>query len=130
MSGVSLLTQMLYAVVFVTRYLDLFRGSGWRSIYLVFFKFFYILSSFYIIFLMMKVYPRTRERERAWKMALGSVVLSLVLAPIVTPILDNKEFFKIHWFTEVGLACRTHRDLVAPVLIEVLCRQCGLSPSS
>lgn len=98
--GVSLLTQMLYAVVFVTRYLDLFRGSGWRSIYLVFFKFFYILSSFYIIFLMMKVYPRTRERERAWKMALGSVVLSLVLAPIVTPILDDKEFVKIHWFTE------------------------------
>ncbi|KAF7162119.1 hypothetical protein CNMCM5623_007564 [Aspergillus felis] len=99
--GVSLLTQMLYAAVFVTRYLDLFRGSGWRSFYLVFFKFFYIFSSFYIIFLMMKVYPRTRERERAWKMALGSVVLSLVLAPIVTPIFDDKELFKTHWFTEI-----------------------------
>ncbi|GIJ99260.1 ER lumen protein-retaining receptor 3 [Aspergillus viridinutans] len=98
--GVSLLTQMLYAAVFLTRYLDLFRGSGWRSFYLVFFKFFYIFSSFYIIFLMMKVYPRTRERERAWKMALGSVVVSLVLAPIVTPIFDDKDLFKMHWFTE------------------------------
>jgi hypothetical protein len=120
MAGVSLLTQMLYAAVFVTRYLDLFRGSGWRSFYLVFFKFFYIFSSFYIIFLMMKVYPRTRERERAWKMALGSIVLSLVLAPIVTPIFDDKDLFKTHWFTEVGLAHCAHRDLVAPVLIRSL----------
>jgi hypothetical protein len=115
MTGVSLLTQMLYAVVFVTRYLDLFQGSGWRSFYLVFFKFFYIFSSFYIIFLMMKVYPRTRERERAWKMAVGSVVVSLVLAPIVTPIFaKDMGYYKRHWFTEVSLA---HRDLVAPLLI-------------
>ncbi|KAF7119228.1 hypothetical protein CNMCM5793_008976 [Aspergillus hiratsukae] len=99
--GVSLLTQMLYAVVFVTRYLDLFRGSGWNSFYLVFFKFFYIFSSFYIIFLMMKVYPRTREREGAWKMAVGSVVVSLILAPIVTPIFaKDEDYYKRHWFTE------------------------------
>ncbi|KAB8232949.1 ER lumen protein retaining receptor-domain-containing protein [Aspergillus alliaceus] len=100
--GVSLLTQVLYAMVFVTRYLDLFRLDGWRSFYLVFFKFFYILSSGYIIFLMMKMFPRTRERERAWKLALGSVAASLVLAPILTRIFNHP--WPYHWFTEIWWA--------------------------
>lgn len=97
--GVSLLTQMLYAAVFVTRYLDLFRAEGWNSFYLVFFKLFYIISSFYIIFLMMKVYPRTREREKAWKLALWSLGGSLVLAPILPAF--YKEGYLPHWFTEI-----------------------------
>ncbi|KAF5859269.1 hypothetical protein ETB97_003123 [Aspergillus alliaceus] len=89
-------------MVFVTRYLDLFRLDGWRSFYLVFFKFFYILSSGYIIFLMMKMFPRTRERERAWKLALGSVAASLVLAPILTRIFNHP--WPYHWFTEIWWA--------------------------
>ncbi|KKK19029.1 hypothetical protein P175DRAFT_0426454 [Aspergillus ochraceoroseus IBT 24754] len=96
--GVSLLTQMLYALVFVTRYLNLLRPGGWKDPYLLIFKFFYIFSSFYIIFLMMKVFPRTRERERAWKMALGSVAVSLVLAPIVIPVLG--EGYDHRWFED------------------------------
>ncbi|KAE8144917.1 ER lumen protein retaining receptor-domain-containing protein [Aspergillus avenaceus] len=100
--GVSLLTQILYATVFVTRYLDLFRAAGWFSIYNVFFKLFYIISSFYIIFLMMNVYPRTRERERAWKLAMGSVAVSLVLAPILIPIFYGG--YPHHWFTEIWWA--------------------------
>lgn len=97
--GVSLLTQMLYAAVFVTRYLDLFRAEGWNSFYLVSFKLFYILSSFYIIFLMMKVYPRTREREKAWKLALWSLGGSLVLAPILPAF--YKAGYPYNWFTEI-----------------------------
>jgi glucose-6-phosphate-specific signal transduction histidine kinase len=97
-TGVSLLTQILYALVFVTRYLDLFRASGWNNAYNPFFKIFYILSSFYIILLMMKMYPRTREKERAWKLALISVGGSLVLAPFV--LINNKYLY--HWFTEVS----------------------------
>ncbi|PYH84041.1 hypothetical protein BO82DRAFT_305548 [Aspergillus uvarum CBS 121591] len=96
--GVSLLTQMLYALVFVTRYLDLFRKEAWGSFYLVFFKIFYTLTSFYVIFLMMKVFPRTREKERAWKMGLISVGLALVLAPISLAIF--KEYKSGRWFTE------------------------------
>ncbi|RMJ24706.1 Protein-ER retention receptor [Aspergillus sp. HF37] len=95
--GVSLLTQILYALVFVTRYLDLFRASGWSNAYNPFFKIFYILSSFYIILLMMKMYPRTRERERAWNLALISVGGSLVLAPFV--LINNSYLY--HWFTEI-----------------------------
>jgi hypothetical protein len=97
--GVSLLTQMLYAVVFVTRYLDLTRANGWSSVYNVFFKLFYIISSFYIIYIMMKVFPRTRERERAWKLGIGSAAVSLVLAPILTLI--SYGGFPSHWFTEI-----------------------------
>lgn len=105
MLGVSLLTQMLYAVVFVTRYLDLTRANGWSSVYNVFFKLFYIISSFYIIYIMMKVFPRTRERERAWKLGIGSAAVSLVLAPILTLI--SYGGFPSHWFTEVSRpACK------------------------
>lgn len=91
---------MLYAAVFVGRYLDLFRADGWYSFYLVFFKLFYIISSFYIILLMMKVYPRTREQEKAWKLGLWSLGGSFVLAPIGT--LLSFGGFPSHWFTEVS----------------------------
>lgn len=49
-------------------------------------KIFYISSSFYIIYLMMRVYARTRERERAWK--LGAIALggAMLAAPFVTLI--------------------------------------------
>ncbi|KAL6236568.1 hypothetical protein BDW75DRAFT_229370 [Aspergillus navahoensis] len=95
--GVSLLTQILYALVFLTRYADLLRSAGWKDAYLVVFKLFYFSSSFYTIFLMMKVFPRTRERERAWKMALGSVGVSLVLAPIVLLVFGEKHS-TLPWF--------------------------------
>ncbi|KAL1858706.1 hypothetical protein Plec18167_003417 [Paecilomyces lecythidis] len=99
--GVSLLTQILYACVFVTRYLDIFttRIDSWVKTYNLFFKIFYILSSFYIILLMTKVFPRTREREKAWKLALWSVIGSLVLSPIAILVLERNETHR-SWFRE------------------------------
>jgi hypothetical protein len=64
------------------------------------FKLFYLASSFYMIFLMMKVFPRTRERERAWKLGLWSVAGSLVLAPIAILVLEGG--FPDYWFIEVS----------------------------
>ncbi|BCS29159.1 ER lumen protein-retaining receptor [Aspergillus puulaauensis] len=96
--GVSLLTQMLYTLVFLTRYTDLLRHGGWTEPYNVIFKFFYFISSFYTIFLMMRVFPRTRETERAWKMALISVGVCLVLSPIVIPIFGK---YPALWFEEI-----------------------------
>jgi energy-converting hydrogenase Eha subunit C len=84
-SGVSLITQGLYAVVFCTRYLDVFQvQSAWNFI----FKIIYITSSFYILAIMQWVYPRSREREVSWKM--GAIILggSLVLSPFVMLILE------------------------------------------
>lgn len=86
--GVSLITQLLYALVFCTRYLDVFVESYvWNFV----FKIFYLLSSFYILGVMQWMYPRSREREIAWK--LGALVLggSLVLSPFVMMI------FEKHW---------------------------------
>ena len=47
-------------------------------------KIFYITSSIYIIFIMMRVYARTREREKAWKLGAYCLGGSLVLAPIIS----------------------------------------------
>ncbi|KAJ5095793.1 hypothetical protein NUU61_005149 [Penicillium alfredii] len=105
--GVSLLTQILYGVVYVTRYLDLFRGSSWSlggpnpwlKLWNLCFKIFYLVSSSYVIFIMMKVFPRTRERERAWKIGLWSVAGSVVLAPFVILVFEGG--FPSLWFLEL-----------------------------
>jgi ER lumen protein retaining receptor len=88
--GVSLITQAFYAIVFCTRYLDLFTVYPWNAIKInawnFFFKIFYIASSFYILLLMTRVFARTREREAAWKMGAYSLGGSVLLAPILTLI--------------------------------------------
>ncbi|KAK3942100.1 ER lumen protein-retaining receptor [Diplogelasinospora grovesii] len=81
--GVSLITQVFYALVFVTRYTDLFSET-WPWNY--FFKIFYLLSSFYTIGIMRFVYPRTRERETAWKLGAAILVGCAVLSPFVMMI--------------------------------------------
>lgn len=53
-------------------------------------KIFYLLSSAYIIFIMMRVYARTREKEYAWKLGIGSMGGSLLLAPFVMMIFTKK----------------------------------------
>lgn len=84
MKGVSLITQALYALVFCTRYLDIFTSSatadGWHTWNFTL-KIFYTLSSLYIIFLMTSVYARTREREKAWKFGLYCLAGAIVMAP-------------------------------------------------
>lgn len=82
--GVSLITQALYALVFCTRYLDIFTSSATKDAEHTWnftLKIFYTLSSFYIIFLMTSVYARTREREKAWKLGLYCLLGALVVAP-------------------------------------------------
>ena len=50
-TGISFKTQLLYVVVFVARYLDLFFGE-WVSLYNTLMKLFFIGSSGYILYLM------------------------------------------------------------------------------
>ncbi|KAI9849397.1 MAG: hypothetical protein M1838_000170 [Thelocarpon superellum] len=102
--GVSLITQGLYVLVFVTRYLDLFwvpPSVAWWNFVL---KIFYICSSIYVIVLMMRVYPRTREREKAWKLGGACLGGALVAAPLVTLIFERSHtgLVKVLWsFSEV-----------------------------
>jgi hypothetical protein len=81
------------------------RGS-WHVIWNISFKLFYLLSSAYLIFLMMKVYPRTRERERAWKLGLWSVAGSVILAPISIWLLESEIY--VPWIIEVSWTKHNH----------------------
>ncbi len=98
--GVSLITQILYAVVFCTRYLDIFHeNSQWNF----FFKIIYIASSLYIIGIMQWIYPRTREREISWKIGAGCLAVSAVLAPPAMLLLESRwGFLTLLWdFSEI-----------------------------
>ncbi|CAL5870132.1 uncharacterized protein PFLUO_LOCUS4367 [Penicillium psychrofluorescens] len=124
--GISLLTQILYALVFVTRYLDLFApdlwgDSSWHVMWNVSFKIFYLLTSFYIVYLMMKVFPRTRERERAWKFGIWSVGGAVVLSPI--SILIFERGFPPHWFLELTWAFSIILESVCVLPQLILLRQ-------
>ncbi|KND88404.1 ER lumen protein-retaining receptor [Tolypocladium ophioglossoides CBS 100239] len=89
--GVSFITQALYALVFCSRYLDIFtEPSTWNLV----FKISYILSSFYILIVMQWVYPRTRERELSWKMGAGVLGGSLLLSPFVMMIFEKNWSFQ------------------------------------
>jgi len=91
--GVSLITQLFYLLVFTTRYIDVFKVHPFIS-FLSFWNFtlkiFYIFSSALIVFLMMKVYARTREREKAWKFGGYCLGGSFLLAPIMVLIFRSK----------------------------------------
>ncbi|QIW99495.1 hypothetical protein AMS68_005013 [Peltaster fructicola] len=86
--GVSFLTQALYLVVFVVRYNDI---AYTFSTYLLVLKIFHLLSSALIIFLMLRVLARTRERELAWKLALWSTLACLLTAPFTLMIFNYKD---------------------------------------
>ncbi|KAI5864718.1 ER lumen protein retaining receptor-domain-containing protein [Durotheca rogersii] len=99
--GVSMITQVFYAVVFCTRYTDFFsETSSWNY----FFKLFYILSSFYIIGVMRWLVPRTREREVSWKLGAAVLMGSLFISPFVMLIFDSKERWGfITWMYDFSL---------------------------
>jgi len=93
--GVSLITQLSYLLVFCSRYLFLplwsaYDRSEFHKIWNLTLKLFYIASSAYIVFIMMRVYARTREKEKAWKLGIGSLLGSAVAAPFIMLIMKSK----------------------------------------
>ena len=100
---------MLYALVFITRYLNILWISPSESTLAVWnfvLKNFYIISSFYILFLMMRVYARTREREKAWRLGAYCLIGSVILAPVITIISEHtlrRRFFKVLWSFSIVL---------------------------
>ncbi|KAJ7908875.1 ER lumen protein retaining receptor-domain-containing protein [Mycena leptocephala] len=78
--GISLLTQAMYALVFVTRYLDLV--DRFISMYNSVFKAVYIISAFYVLLLMRWIYPSTSESRMAWQ-ATGIVLAFSVLISLI-----------------------------------------------
>ncbi|KAL9006881.1 MAG: hypothetical protein Q9188_000412 [Gyalolechia gomerana] len=97
--GVSLITQILYAIVFCSRYLDLFWSNPAHLPWNFVLKLFYLGSSFYIIGLMTRVFARTRETEKAWKMGSYYLGISAAAAPLVLLIFKkwhpHYRFYKV-----------------------------------
>ena len=94
--GVSLITQSLYLVVFLARYLPYPLGlvldtPDFHVLWNVTLKIFYILSSVYILILMTKVFARTREREKAWKFGAAILLGSSLLAPFIMLIFRSRK---------------------------------------
>jgi ER lumen protein retaining receptor len=58
-------------------------------------KNFYIWSSLYILLLQLRVYPRTREREKAWQLGIFAAGGSLLAAPLITPIFRKFTFIEV-----------------------------------
>lgn len=97
-NGLSLKTQMLYVVVFVFRYLDVF--VTFNSVYLTFMKLFYLISTGYTVYLMTHKYQKSiRENIDTFpvKYLLGpSAVLALVFTHAYT-------FREVSWSFSIWL---------------------------
>lgn len=95
--GVSLLTQVLYIIVFLTRYIDLLwtdPSTSSLALWNFCFKILYISSSFFIVFLMLRVFARTREREASWKLAIWSLLGCVITTPL-TNLVFHQLYFDI-----------------------------------
>jgi len=98
-AGISLKTQFLFALVFVTRYLDLFWN--WASLYLVVMKCIFIGSTLYIIYLMGWKYRNTYNREEERKFNLLYIIVPCVIFALVV----NQRFtiWEILWAFSIYL---------------------------
>ncbi|KAI7896558.1 ER lumen protein retaining receptor [Mucor mucedo] len=87
-AGISFKTQLLYSIVFLTRYLDLVLKKV--SIYNTTMKIFFIASSIYILYLMRFKYKATYDAGldtfRIEYLLAGSAVLSLTTSYIYTVV--------------------------------------------
>ncbi|KAK0355433.1 hypothetical protein LTR91_016304 [Friedmanniomyces endolithicus] len=119
--GVSLLTQLLYILVFLTRYLDVFWVAPWRAVFWISpwwswwnftLKIFYIGSSAYIVWVMMRKFARTREKERGWRLALGVLAGSIVAGPVVCRVVRGWEYT-----TKIEVGSTPASDSVTPMVL-------------
>lgn len=79
-NGISLKTQILYCLVFTTRYLDLL--TSFVSMYNTLMKIFFIASSYFVVYLMMYKYNKTIKNDsdifKVEYLLAGSFILSLI----------------------------------------------------
>jgi len=97
--GLSLKTQVLYALIFMTRYLDLFWK--WVSVYNTLMKIFFITSSCYIIYLIVVKFRPMDEEESTDTFR----VEYLLLPCLIMALLINYHFMvtEIFWSFSIFL---------------------------
>ncbi|KFY16755.1 hypothetical protein V492_01116 [Pseudogymnoascus sp. VKM F-4246] len=84
--GVSIISQALYVLVFCTRYFDIFFKKPSDQYWNFFFKIFYTVSSLYILFIMTRLFARTREREFSYRLGAYALLGSIILCPFVAMV--------------------------------------------
>jgi ER lumen protein retaining receptor len=104
-SGISLKSHVLYLLVFLTRYLDLF--ISFYSWYNTLMKAFYIGSTLTIITIMMKVepakstYSATQDSVQYWNLVIGVGIFSMLVHLIGGGVLNIKgssgQEFEVHF---------------------------------
>ncbi|ODV93445.1 hypothetical protein PACTADRAFT_77773 [Pachysolen tannophilus NRRL Y-2460] len=89
-TGISLKTQILYVIVFITRYLDLF--TKFISVYNTLMKIFFIISSVYIVYLIQYKYSQKHmvkqdlDNFKVEYLLAGSLLASLIFNYKFTPL--------------------------------------------
>ena len=81
-------------------------------------KVFYILSSIYVILVMLRKFPRTREKEKSWKLGGICAAGAFVGGPLVTLIFLGRKtsFDQVKLKTSVGMARLTKYSDVVDIL--------------
>eukprot|EP00954_Amorphochlora_amoebiformis_P015676 1230355-Amorphochlora_amoeboformis.AAC.1 len=82
-SGISLNSQLLYVLVFVTRYLDLFWN--FNSIYNSVMKLIFVSTSVYIVYMMMFVQPicATYRKEADNKLPVHYLIVPCAILALI-----------------------------------------------
>ncbi|ORX88009.1 ER lumen protein retaining receptor [Anaeromyces robustus] len=97
-AGISFKTQLLYVVVFCTRYLDIF--TNFVSLYNTIMKIFFISTAIYIVYLMKFKYQAT------WQPSLDTFKIEFLVIPaaILALIFNHKfTFMEILWAFSIYL---------------------------
>ncbi|TKR72507.1 hypothetical protein L596_019941 [Steinernema carpocapsae] len=97
-SGISAKSQILFAIVFITRYLDLF--TSFISVYNSVMKMFFIASSIATVFFMLVKFRPTYQREQ------DTFRIEILLLPTaVLALLINSQFtvFEVLWTFSIYL---------------------------
>ena len=96
--GISLRSHILFAIVWITRYLDLFWN--FTSLYNTFFKIIYISTSLYTIYLISKkfraTYDKVHDTLNVWYLIIPSIILSLIFT-------SKYEIFELLWTFSIFL---------------------------
>lgn len=93
--GISIKTQELYLIVFITRYLDLV--TTYYSLYNTLMKILYISTTSYIIFMVRKTepfkteYDKNQDAFRHWEFA----VVPCAIAAIITNVIQGFNIMEV-----------------------------------
>lgn len=98
-AGISLRTQILYAIVFTTRYLDIFTNT--YSLYNTLLKIVYLAATYYTIYLITRTYKTTYDAEHDNFGIMYLIVPAAILGLVISS--DHTSITEILWTFSIVL---------------------------